>query len=328
MGSYYPGTSAVSGWWRYHRKEGLPQHTADMCPAEAGIRVTAVEEGFYESWPTLAEAQEFSPEEIEIARAVRAELGEKVMAYVDDDMWKRLIRGGACFPKNREKETADLIRRTVDWRRDLRVDTILEDKLPQTAEFHKGWPSHAYGEDQWGHPIVVERIQDIDASSLMKSLSEHDITLHRTQVMEALQQSKQRGARRRGHRLYKHVVVFDLSGLSLSHLNKDNRTIITKLIKLSSDYYCETLWKMFIINAPYTFRSVWGVFKRFVEPETIEKIQILGGQDKYLPAMQQAGIPLQSLPDTLGGSHQGRAFEELIDEEIALCELKRRLQDF
>ena len=55
---------------------------------------------------------------------MRAELGEKVMAYVDDDMWKRLIRGGACFPKNREKETADLIRRTVDWRRDLRVDTV------------------------------------------------------------------------------------------------------------------------------------------------------------------------------------------------------------
>ena len=55
---------------------------------------------------------------------MRAELGRKLMGKLDDDMWTRLIRGGAAFAKDRVKNTADLIRRTIDWREELRVDRV------------------------------------------------------------------------------------------------------------------------------------------------------------------------------------------------------------
>ena len=48
-------------------------------------------------------------------------------------------------------------------------------------------------------------------------------------------------------------------------------------------------------------------------------------QDKFLPAMQKAGIPLESLPVSLGGSHQGRPSWEMIEDGIAERELVDRI---
>ena len=38
--------------------------------------------------------------------------------------------------------------------------------------------------------------------------------------------------------------------------------------KITSDYYPETLYKMFLINAPSLFTIVWSFAKRFVDEKT------------------------------------------------------------
>jgi hypothetical protein len=43
-------------------------------------------------------------------------------------------------------------------------------------------------------------------------------------------------------------------------------------IKISQDYYPEMLHKMFIINAPWVFRSIWGIAKAWVDEDTKTKI--------------------------------------------------------
>ena len=56
--------------------------------------------------------------------------------------------------------------------------------------------------------------------------------------------------------------------------------------------------KFYIINAPWTFTTVWSVIKRWLDEVTVSKIQILGGsyQDKLLEA-----IRAEDLPADLGG---------------------------
>jgi hypothetical protein len=45
-------------------------------------------------------------------------------------------------------------------------------------------------------------------------------------------------------------------------------------IRISQDYYPEMLHKMYIVNAPWIFRTVWKVAKGWVDEKTASKIQM------------------------------------------------------
>ena len=60
----------------------------------------------------------------------------------------------------------------------------------------------------------------------------------------------------------------------------------------------ETLYVMFMINAPWAFRLIWSVVSTFIDPITYEKIKVLGGS--YLEEMQKY-IPLDQIPPKFKG---------------------------
>jgi hypothetical protein len=64
------------------------------------------------------------------------------------------------------------------------------------------------------------------------------------------------------------------------------------------NYYPERLGKLYIINAPWGFSSVFSVVKRFLDPVTVAKIHILG--TNYLPELLEQ-VPAENLPAILGG---------------------------
>ena len=53
-----------------------------------------------------------------------------------------------------------------------------------------------------------------------------------------------------------------------------------------------------MINSPRGFSTAWAVIKRFLDPNTVEKISILGKD--YLPHLL-ALIPAENLPKQFGG---------------------------
>ena len=53
-----------------------------------------------------------------------------------------------------------------------------------------------------------------------------------------------------------------------------------------------------MINSPRGFSAAWAVIKRFLDPQTVEKISILGKD--YLPHLL-ALIPVENLPKRFGG---------------------------
>ena len=77
------------------------------------------------------------------------------------------------------------------------------------------------------------------------------------------------------------------------------------IIDVGTNYYPESLWKMFLINAPAIFRGIWKIVSPWIDPITRKKIFILGGEKDYMPAFQKANIPITSIPTYLGGQHPG-----------------------
>lgn len=68
---------------------------------------------------------------------------------------------------------------------------------------------------------------------------------------------------------------------------------------VSQNYYPERLGKLYLINAPWGFSSVFGVVKGYLDPVTVEKINVLGSgyQSELLKQ-----VPSENLPKQYGGT--------------------------
>ena len=75
---------------------------------------------------------------------------------------------------------------------------------------------------------------------------------------------------------------------------------------------CVLRYKMFIINSPWIFRTVWAAISPFIHPITKAKIKILGGESKYMPELAKAGIPMDQVPSGIGGTYEGKLVKHLI----------------
>ena len=112
--------------------------------------------------------------------------------------------------------------------------------------------------------------------------------------------------------------VMDLSKLStMSMKNSKVRDMAKAIVTGAGSFFPETAWKLFIVNAPFVFRSVYTVIKPLIHPVTRDKIKILGGKSAYLPEMKKAGIPLSAIPESMGGTHADKSIERCIEDLLA-----------
>ena len=98
-------------------------------------------------------------------------------------------------PEYRAEKAGKEIEKILAWRAAQEVDSILERDLDNTEEFHRCWPVTTHGSDEFGHPIICERIVDIDAKGLEgPGFAKGLAMMHRVQIMEALDHVKRRTA--------------------------------------------------------------------------------------------------------------------------------------
>jgi len=94
------------------------------------------------------------------------------------------------------------------------------------------------------------------------------------------------------------VYIYDLSSLTLSHLSPSNYNLFQEFNTIDANNYPEVVRRVFLINAPAVFTMGWKVAKKFVDPATIKKIEILGND--YQKELMKI-IPPESLPKAYGG---------------------------
>jgi len=105
-------------------------------------------------------------------------------------------------------------------------------------------------------------------------------------------------SRKAGALLETCCTIMDLKGVGISRVSS-----VYGYVKLASamsqNYYPERLGKLYLINAPWGFSTVFSVVKGWLDPITVEKIHVLGsGYQKEL--LQQ--VPAENLPKIFGGT--------------------------
>lgn len=92
--------------------------------------------------------------------------------------------------------------------------------------------------------------------------------------------------------------IMDLKGVGISKVSSVYG-YVKQASAISQNYYPERLGKLYLINAPWGFSSVFSVVKGFLDPVTVQKIHVLGSgyQTELL-----GQVPKENLPKLFGGT--------------------------
>ena len=123
------------------------------------------------------------------------------------------------------------------------------------------------------------------------------VCLFRSRLMKKMHNLKLAASKNYGKMIYKHCLVMDLDKFNSKKFIKD-RKFHEQNTKDISDLFPEVLHKLYVINAPWAFRSAWKVIQTFLHPITVEKTKILGKD--YLDELQK-DINLDMIPYKFGG---------------------------
>eukprot|EP00294_Goniomonas_avonlea_P010795 CAMPEP_0114544720 /NCGR_PEP_ID=MMETSP0114-20121206/3023_1 /TAXON_ID=31324 /ORGANISM="Goniomonas sp, Strain m" /LENGTH=394 /DNA_ID=CAMNT_0001729111 /DNA_START=379 /DNA_END=1563 /DNA_ORIENTATION=- len=243
-------------------------------------------------------------EEQEIMTAMISKIGQARAEQVSLETRTRYVRAYAFEGRRHGKErwlevSTREFDRTLNWRAEVGADTLAKRTIPKADLFKTAWKTCLAGTDRQGHPIMVERMCDIDVDALLGNFSGEELGLLQAQKLERLNRVKLQISAQLQRSVYKHCYIFDLGGLALRHLKVKDQ--LKAIFHVAEFYYPETLWKMFLINTPMAFRAVWGVVQPLIHEKTRVKIKVLSRN--YLSELEAHGVDVDQIPPSVGGTY-------------------------
>lgn len=226
-----------------------------------------------------------------------------------------IVRGYQTY-EPRLEETNKAMKMIADWRDEVGYYDFLVKPLSDSDKFHTLWPERVYGPDKYGHLITVMRLEEIDTNAISDMDMEKVLQLQ-GQKMAALTKYKKLHAESQGVQRYKHIIIADMKGVGMGLLSGSRRNTIKAIMDVGGNYFPESVWKIFVVNTPFMFRACWAVVKPWIHPITVAKVNIHGSVKDAVKKMAEVGVPLESLPEWLGGTHEGKAISDILAGYIA-----------
>lgn len=116
-------------------------------------------------------------------------------------------------------------------------------------------------------------------------------------------------SRKAGKLLETCCTIMDLKGVGITSV-PSVYGYVRQASAISQNYYPERLGKLYLINAPWGFSSVFSAVKNFLDPVTVDKIKVLGSN--YRAELLEQ-VPMENLPKEFGGTCECEGGCELSD---------------
>ncbi len=188
-----------------------------------------------------------------------------------------------------------------EWRKKVKVSDLCDGfTYPEYKEVDAFFPRYFHKTDKLGRPIIVNELGYLkDIGKLFEATTEERFLQDHTRSIEKITEYRLPACFKKDSRCKSQIFnIVDLNGVSLSVFPAVSH-VLRSLMDIDGYNYPETLGCMCIINAPMLFTAVWNVIKRFLDPSTIAKINIVGSNYK---GILLSHIEKENLPRFLGGS--------------------------
>ncbi|KAL5338646.1 CRAL-TRIO domain-containing protein [Aspergillus crustosus] len=186
------------------------------------------------------------------------------------------------------------------WRKEFGTDELARDfHYVEKPEVFKYYPQYYHKTDKDGRPVYIEKLGKIDLNALGKITSDERMLKNLVTEYERFADDRLPACSRKAGKLIEtSCTIFDLKGVGLMSASSVYG-YLSRASAVSQDYYPERLGKLYLINAPWGFSTVFSVVKSFLDPVTVGKINVLGSGYKDELLKQ---IPVENLPKEFGGA--------------------------
>ncbi|KAH0587041.1 Sec14 cytosolic factor [Termitomyces sp. J132] len=224
------------------------------------------------------------------------EEGNFVEERMDDALLLRFLRARK-FDVAKAKE---MLIATEKWRKDMNVDTIIEDfEFTEREQVNKYYPQYYHKMDKDGRPIYIERLGFLDLDALYKATTQERLINRFVQEYEKFAKYRVPACSKAvGHPVETSCTILDLHNVSMTSFYRV-KDYIMQASSIGQDRYPERMGKFYIINAPWAFSAVWRAIKPWLDEVTVSKVDILGSNYKETLLKQ---IAAENLPVILGGT--------------------------
>ncbi|RCI13109.1 hypothetical protein L249_0134 [Ophiocordyceps polyrhachis-furcata BCC 54312] len=186
------------------------------------------------------------------------------------------------------------------WRKDTKLDDEVPNwTYPEKKDVAKYYKQFYHKTDKDGRPIYIETLGGIDLKAMYEITTSDRMLTNLAVEYERLADPRLPAcSRKAGNLIETCCTVMDLKGISLTKMPQV-RQYVNQVSVISQNYYPERLGKLYLINAPWGFSTVWNIIKGWLDPVTVAKINILGSGYKTDLLKQ---IPEENLPKAFGGT--------------------------
>jgi hypothetical protein len=173
------------------------------------------------------------------------------------------------------------------------------------------YPQYYHKTDKDGRPLYIEQLGKINLDAMRKITTDERMLSNLVVEYEKMADPRLPAcSRKSGHLLETSCSIMDLKGVGIGMMSSAYG-YLQQASAISQNYYPERLGKLYVINAPWGFSGAFSVVKKFLDPVTVAKIHVLGGNyQKELLAQ----IPKENLPKQFGGECTCPGGCELSDE--------------
>jgi len=187
-----------------------------------------------------------------------------------------------------------------EWRKKFGTDDLPRTfEYPEKPEVFKFYPQYYHKTDKDGRPVYIEKLGKIDLNAMYKITTAERMLQNLVTEYEKLADPRLPACSRKAGKLLETCcTIMDLKGVGVTSI-PSVYGYVRQASEISQNYYPERLGKLYLINAPWGFSSVFSVVKGFLDPVTVNKIHVLGsGYQKELLAQ----VPAENLPVEFGGT--------------------------
>lgn len=147
--------------------------------------------------------------------------------------------------------------------------------------------------------MYIEQMGKIDLAAMYKITTAERMLQNLAVEYEKMADPRLPACSRKANQLLEtSCSILDMKGVGIGKV-PSVYAYVKQASAISQNYYPERLGKMYLINAPWGFSTVFSVVKGWLDPVTVEKIHVLGGGYKSELLKQ---VPEENLPVALGGT--------------------------